>query len=47
MKVIRDALIMPLDGTMDAFTGGVFDSDRQFIADSVIHRGISPELQPP
>lgn len=42
MRAIRDALIMPLEGMMDAFTGGVFDSGGEFIADSVIHRGRAP-----
>lgn len=46
MKIIKEALIMPFDGTMDAFTGGVFDSGKDFMADSVIHRGQAPELQP-
>lgn len=45
MRAIRNALIMPLEGTMDAFTGGVFDSESEFLADSVIHRGCAPEPQ--
>lgn len=43
MRAIKHALIMPLEGTMDSFTGGVFDSGGEFVADSVIYRGHAPE----
>lgn len=45
MKIIKNALIMPLQGSMDAFTGGVYSSDGEFIKDSIGWRGKQPPLQ--
>lgn len=42
MKIYKNASIMPFTGTMDAFTGGLFDSDKAFISDSIIYRGSCP-----
>jgi capsular polysaccharide biosynthesis protein len=47
MKLLKNATIIPLEGTMDFFTGGVFSSDGQFIEDSLLDRGKPAELQKP
>ena len=44
MELIKNAIILPLDGTMDSFTGGVFTSDGQFIDDSLLDRSRPAEL---
>lgn len=45
MKLFKDATIMPLEGTMDSFTGGIFTSAGQFVGNSIVHRGKQPLLQ--
>ncbi len=45
MKLVKNAIMLPLDGTMDSFTGGVYSSDGEFIADSIVYRGKQPCLQ--
>lgn len=47
MKIIKNAILIPLEGTMDSFTGGVFTFDGQFIEDSLLCRGRPAELQKP
>lgn len=47
MKVIKNSTIIPLKGTMDSFTGGIYTSDGIFIEDSLLHRGTPGELQKP
>ncbi|MDR1490679.1 MAG: glycosyltransferase family 61 protein, partial [Desulfovibrio sp.] len=47
MKVLKNAIIIPLEGTMDSFTGGVFSSDGQFLEDSLLDRGKAAPLQEP
>ena len=47
MKLLKNSIIMPLEGTMDYFTGGVFSSDGQFIEDSLLDRGKPRQLQEP
>lgn len=46
MKLLQNALIMPLKGTMDQFTGGVYDSEGKFVSDCLIKRGSPGELLP-
>ena len=36
---------MPLEGTMDSFTGGIYSSEGKFIKDSIGWRGKQPPLQ--
>lgn len=45
MKLIKNAVIAPLKGTMDSFSGGVFYSDGEFVADSILWRGEKPPLE--
>ena len=45
MKLLRNATIMPLEGTMDSFTGGVFSADGSFVEDSLLYRGKPAQLQ--
>ena len=45
MKLLKDAAIAPLEGTMDSFTGGVYSSAGQFIEDSLLDRGKPAQLQ--
>ena len=47
MKLIKNATIIPLEGTMDSFTGGAYTSDGQFIEDSLLYRGRPAEIQKP
>jgi hypothetical protein len=45
MKLLKNSTIIPLEGTMDSFTGGVFSSDGQFLEDSLLKRGRQGQLQ--
>jgi len=45
MKLLKNATIIPLTGTMDSFTGGVYTSDGRFVEDSLLERGRPAELQ--
>ena len=47
MKLLKNATIIPLAGTMASFTGGVYTSDGQFVEDSLLYRGRPAELQKP
>ena len=47
MQILKNATIMPLAGTMDKHTGGIFRSPEDFIDDSITCRGIKPEWEPP
>ncbi|MDR2801445.1 MAG: glycosyltransferase family 61 protein [Desulfovibrio sp.] len=47
MKALKNAIIIPLEGTMDSFTGGVFFSDGRFLEDSLPDRGKAALLQEP
>lgn len=47
MKLVKNALIMPLEGTMEEFAGGVFDSGK-FVKDSLVEiRGRECAPRPP
>lgn len=46
MKLLQNALIMPLQGTMDQFTGGIYDSQGKFVSDCLIKRGSPAEPMP-
>ena len=39
MRLLKNSIMMPLQGSMDSFAGGLFDADGQFVADSLLHRG--------
>ncbi|MDR1685132.1 MAG: glycosyltransferase family 61 protein [Desulfovibrio sp.] len=45
LTLLKNAVILPLDGTMDAFTGGVYTAGGQFVEDSLLHRGRPAPLQ--
>jgi hypothetical protein len=45
LSLLKNAVILPLNGTMDAFTGGVYTADGQFVEDSLLHRGRPAPLQ--
>ena len=47
MELLKNSTIIPLEGTMGSFTGGVFSSDGSFIEDSVLYRGKPAQLQKP
>jgi hypothetical protein len=47
MKLLKNATIIPLKGTMDSFTGGVYSTDGKFIEDSLLHRGKQAPYQEP
>jgi len=47
MRIIKDAVLMPLTGNMDSFSGGLFDAHHKFIDDSINYRGIKPEYHEP
>lgn len=42
MKLLKNALVMPLVGSMDSFSGGVFDEKGIFLEDSIPGRGGRP-----
>lgn len=46
MKILQNTIMMPLEGTMDKFTGGLYESDGKFVTDSLIRRGSPAELLP-
>jgi len=45
MKLLKNATIMPLAGSMDSFTGGVYTYDGEFVEGSLLYRGRAAELQ--
>lgn len=45
MQLLKNAVVMPLKGSMDSFAGGVFTADGQFMEDSLPHRGQPAEVQ--
>ena len=47
MKLLKNATIIPLQGTMSSFTGGVFSSDGSFVEGSLLNRGKPAQLQEP
>lgn len=47
IAILKDALVMPYRGTMDAFQGGVFTSDGAFLQESIVYRGSEPPLEAP
>lgn len=47
MQLLENTVIMPLEGTMDSFAGGLFSFDGEFIEDSLLHRGTQAILQKP
>ena len=46
MRILKNALIMPLEGTMDEFTGGLYESCGEFVSGSLIKRGSPTGPQP-
>lgn len=46
MRMLQNALMMPLNGTMDEFTGGLYKSNGEFVGDSLIKRGSPSEPLP-
>ena len=46
MRVLHNALMMPLEGTMDKFTGGLYESSGEFVGSSLIKRGSPAEPRP-
>lgn len=47
MRLLKNAIIMPLIGSMDKYTGGIYTSSGEFIKDSVTYRGYAPEQKDP
>lgn len=47
VKLIKDAVVIPLAGSMSSFTGGVFNSARHFVEDSINERGKPPVYESP
>jgi capsular polysaccharide biosynthesis protein len=47
MRLLKNATIIPLEGTIDSFTGGVYSSDGEFIKDSLLSRGRQAPYQKP
>ncbi|MDR0826605.1 MAG: glycosyltransferase family 61 protein [Desulfovibrio sp.] len=45
MRLLKNATIIPLEGTMDSFTGGIYSADGKFIEDSLLYRGKQASLQ--
>ena len=45
MKLLKNATVIPLEGTMDSFTGGVYSSEGHFVEDSLLDRGKPGQLQ--
>jgi hypothetical protein len=45
MKLLKNATIMPLEGSMDSFTGGIYTADGQFVEESLLYRGRPAALQ--
>lgn len=45
MQLVKDAIIMPFEGTIDAFSGGVFNSQGKFFEDCLTYRGREPQLR--
>ncbi|MDR2603908.1 MAG: glycosyltransferase family 61 protein [Desulfovibrio sp.] len=39
ISLLKNTVLLPLDGTMDSFTGGVYTAEGQFVEDSLLHRG--------
>ena len=44
LTLLNNAKLMPLIGSMDSFTAGIYTKDNQFVHDSLIHRGKQSDL---
>lgn len=47
MKIIKDGIICPFEGTMDSFSGGIIDPASGFVEDCLCHRGKPPQYLKP
>lgn len=45
ITLLKNATVIPLKGTMDSFTGGVFNAEDKFVEDSLLYRGNPGQFQ--
>ena len=45
--ILHNAVVLPLSGTMDSFTGGLYDENNEYVNGSVVYRHTLGEFQEP